>query len=73
MLAGAGSLDVVNFFSYLTIQSNLVGVAALVATALAGRRRGRAVDWLRGAASVDLTVTFVVVILLRTGGYGSVA
>lgn len=64
VLAGAGGLNPVNFLSYFTIQSNLIGVGALLATAVAGRRRGRAVDWWRGAASVYLTVTFVVVILL---------
>lgn len=64
VLAGAGGLNPVNFFSYFTVQSNLIGVVALLATAAAGRRRGRAIDWVRGAASVYLTVTFAVVILL---------
>lgn len=64
VLAGAGGLNPVNFFSYFTVQSNLIGVVALLATAAAGRRRERAIDWVRGAASVYLTVTFAVVILL---------
>ncbi len=64
-VANSTNLNVVNFFSYFTIQSNLIGVAVLLATAAAGARpRGRWLDWWRGAASVYLTVTFVVVILL---------
>ena len=64
-VADTGRLNLVNFFSYFTIQSNLIGVAVLVATALArpGQRSAR-LDWWRGAAAVYLTVTFVVVILL---------
>ena len=64
-LAGAGALDVVNFFSYFTIQSNLIGIAALLLP-LGWPREQRPiwVDWARGAATVYLTVTFLVVILL---------
>jgi hypothetical protein len=64
-LADAGMLDLVNFLSYFTIQSNLIGVAVLVL--LAARRPGPRPRWLeslRGAATVYLTITFVVVILL---------
>ena len=67
VLADNGALDVVNFFSYFTIQSNLIGAAALAATALAGRNRSHRVDSLRGAATVYLTITFVVVIALLQG------
>jgi hypothetical protein len=64
-LADAGRLDVVNFFSYFTIQSNLIGIVALGAMAVLGERpRPAWLDWLRGAATVYLTITFVVVILL---------
>lgn len=64
-LASAGVLDAVNFFSYFTIQSNLIGVAALLLPfAWAREQRPLWVDWVRGAATVYLTVTFVVVIVL---------
>ncbi len=63
--ADAGVLNIVNFFSYFTIQSNLVGAAVLLVLALRGSHpRSVRVDWWRGAASVYLTVTFAVVILL---------
>ena len=38
-LAGKGTLDPVNFFSYFTIQSNLIGIAALLWAATAGQAR----------------------------------
>ena len=64
-VAAATEINFVNFFSYFTIQSNLIGVAVLLAAAAAGSRpRSAGLDWWRGAASVYLTVTFVVVILL---------
>jgi hypothetical protein len=67
VLGDAGRLDAVNFLSFFTIQSNLIGAAALAATALRGDGRPRWVDWLRGAATVYLTITFVVVIALLQG------
>lgn len=67
VLADAGRLEAVNFLSFFTIQSNLIGAAALAATAMYGDRRPRWVDWLRGAATVYLTITFVVVIALLQG------
>ena len=63
-LADAGSLDVVNFLSFFTIQSNVIGIVLLL---LAARSPGPRPFWLeslRGAATVYLTVTFVVVLLL---------
>ena len=64
-LADAGALDAVNFFSYFTIQSNLIGIAALLLPfGWPRERRPFWVDWVRGAATVYLTVTFVVVIVL---------
>src|SRR5262245_27230776 len=64
-LADAGVLDVVNFFSYFTIQSNLIGIAVLLVMAIqSSRHRPPALEGLRGAATVYLTVTFVVVIAL---------
>ena len=64
-VAAATQINVVNFFSYFTIQSNLIGVAVLLAAAAAGSRpKSARLDWWRGAAAVYLTVTFIVVILL---------
>jgi hypothetical protein len=64
-LADAGALDVVNFFSYFTIQANLIGIAVLLIMAAVGsRHRPVGLEGLRGAATVYLTVTFVVVIAL---------
>ena len=56
------------FFAYFTIQSNLFGVAVLLAVAARGtRRRSRTLEVLRGASALYLTVTFVVVILFLSG------
>jgi hypothetical protein len=67
VLNNAGRLDTVNFLSFFTIESNLIAAAALAAAALVGDDRPRWVDWLRGAATVYLTITFVVVIALLQG------
>jgi len=64
-LSDAGRLDVVNFFSYFTIQSNLIGIAVLLVMAIQpSRHRPAGLEGLRGAATVYLTVTFVVVVAL---------
>jgi hypothetical protein len=64
-LADAGALNVVNFFSYFTIQSNLIGILVLLLMAIqASRHRPAAFEGLRGAATVYLTATFVVVVAL---------
>ena len=63
--ADAGVLDPINFFSYFTIQSNLIGAAVLLYLVVrSAAPRSARVDWWRGAAAVYLTVTFAVVILL---------
>jgi hypothetical protein len=63
-LAGKGILNPVNYFSYFTIQSNLIAVAALLWAAFSmGSRSGR-LDHFRGAATTYTTVTFVVFALL---------
>jgi hypothetical protein len=64
-LADRGVLNPVNFFSYFTIESNLIAVAALLWAALA-RRNGPSLrlDFFRGAATTYMTVTFVVFALL---------
>ena len=64
-LADAGALNVVNYFSYFTIQSNLIGIAVLLIMAAVGsRHRPVGLEGLRGAATVYLTITFVVVLAL---------
>ncbi len=67
-LAANDAFNATRFFAFFTIQSNLIGVAAfawLIATR--DRPRSRAVELLRGAAVVYLTVTFFVVIFLLSG------
>ena len=65
VLAQAGRFDATRYFAFFTIQSNLIGVAAFAWLLANGDRpRSRALELLRGAAAVYLTVTFVVVILL---------
>jgi hypothetical protein len=68
-LARRGVLNPVNYFSYFTIQSNLIGAAALLAAASTDfrRRAGAWRDRLRGAAAVYLTTTFVVFAVLLSG------
>ena len=63
--AGLGILDPVNFFSYFTIQSNLLAVAVFILGAL-GATGGNARRWdlIRGLAVVMMTVTYVVFALL---------
>jgi hypothetical protein len=61
----AGTFNPTRFFAYFTIQSNLIGVVAFAWLLARGDRpRSRALELLRGAAAVYLTVTFFVVILL---------
>lgn len=68
VLIDAGSFDMFRFFAFFTIQSNLIGVAALLWLLVVGRRRrSRALEVLRGAAAVYLTITFFVVIFLLSG------
>jgi hypothetical protein len=65
VLNDAGKLDIVNFLSFFTIQSNIIAIVALLLMTDRGRGpRPRWLDWLRGAATVYLTITFVVVLLL---------
>ena len=68
VLANARAFDPTRFFAYFTIQSNLIGVAAVAWTVARGQAgRGVALDRLRGASAVYLTITFFVVIFLLSG------
>ncbi|GAA1813831.1 Pr6Pr family membrane protein [Actinomadura chokoriensis] len=64
------SLGAVDFLSYFTTLSNLIGAAALLAGAVPGLHGRRAVDWLRGAAALYLAITGTVYALLMGGGVG---
>ncbi len=67
-LANNDRFDATRFFAFFTIQSNLIGVVALgLVLATRGGPRSRALELLRGAAAVYLTITFVVVITLLSG------
>lgn len=66
-LAANGTLNVVNYFSYFTIQSNLIGVAVFVFGATRRAYRSPRLDQARGAATTYLTITFVVFSLLLAG------
>ncbi len=67
-LAGKGTLDPVNYFSYFTIDSNVIGGAILLIGAVRWRGPGSAtMDVLRGGAVVYLSVTGVVFSLLLSG------
>ncbi len=57
-----------NFFSFFTIQSNIIGVAALFALVLVPRaRRSPTFDAARGAAVLYMAITGVVFALLLSG------
>ena len=61
--------SVVNFFSFFTIQSNIIGVVAIVTAALAGARASGSVwlSQLRGAATLYIGVTGMIFSLLLSG------
>ena len=67
-LNGLASFSPGNFFSFFTIQSNILAATLLVLTALIRRgERSRAFDAVRGAATFYITITFVVFALLLSG------
>lgn len=64
-----GTFKPANFFSFFTIESNLLAVIILLisAFALASRRQGRFVAMLRGANTMNMIVVGVVFSLLLSG------
>ena len=67
-LASKGVLNPVNYFSYFTIESNLIGVAVFLIGAATWRAaRTSTMELVRGGAVVYLTITFVVFALLLSG------
>ena len=66
--ASNANFDPVNYFSYFTIDSNVIASALLIAGAVLWRNEDTpALDFLRGAAVVYMTVTGVVFTLLLSG------
>ena len=64
-LANEGHLDLVNYFSYFTILSNLIGATLLLVGVARWRSpRSPRIDLLRGGAVVYLTVTLIVFAIL---------
>ena len=61
--------SVVNFFSFFTIQSNIIGVVAITIAALAGPRAWSSVwlSLLRGAATLYMAITGMIFSLLLSG------
>lgn len=68
LIVDSGLFRPLRFFAFFTILSNLFGAILWLWLALRWRgRRGRAIDLLRGAATLYLVVTFVVVVVLLQG------
>lgn len=64
-IAGRGKLDLLNYFSYFTIDSNLIAVAVFLVCAVGWRReRSPRRDFLRGASVVYMAVVGIVFSLL---------
>ena len=67
-LNGNASFSPGNFFSFFTIQSNILAATMLAVTALVrADERSRLFDALRGAATFYITITFVVFALFLSG------
>ena len=67
-LNGNASFSPGNFFSFFTIQSNILAATMLALTAVVRRdERSRLFDAVRGAATFYITITFVVFALFLSG------
>ena len=67
-LNGNAGFSAGNFFSFFTIQSNIMAATMLVLTALIRRdERSRLFDAVRGAVTFYITITFVVFALFLSG------
>ena len=64
-----GSFNAVNFFSYFTIQNNLIAVVALILSALmlASGKRSRGIELFRGFATVFMVVVGIGFAILLAG------
>jgi hypothetical protein len=63
-LAGKGVLNPVNYFSYFTIDSNLIAAAILLVGAAKSGRSNARLDLFRGGAVVYMSITGIVFTLL---------
>jgi hypothetical protein len=63
-LAGKGVLNPVNYFSYFTIDSNLIAAAILLVGATNASRSSARLDLFRGGAVVYMSITGIVFTLL---------
>lgn len=70
-LVERGQFTASNFFSYFTVESNLLACAVLLASAIAPTR-SRRLDLFRGASTVFMVTVFVVFALLLSGQDASV-
>jgi hypothetical protein len=64
ILASKGTLNPVNYFSYFTIDSNLIATGVLIAAALNRDRASTRLDLVRGGAVVYMSITGIVFTLL---------
>ncbi len=67
-----GSFNPVNFFSYFTVQNNMIAVAALIlgALAVASGKRSRGIELFRGFATVFMVVVGIGFAILLAGVEG---
>lgn len=58
-----------NFFSFFTIQSNILAASVFVVTGIAGltRTHGSQLAWIRGAATFYMATTGIIYVLLLSG------
>lgn len=63
------NMSVGNFFSYFTIESNILALAVFIVAAKAAytKKTSRSLDYLRGAATLYMTITGVIYSLLLSG------
>lgn len=66
-ISARGKFVPANFFSFFTIESNLLAVIILLASALAQGRKSRLIAMLRGANAMNMIVVGVVFSLLLSG------
>jgi hypothetical protein len=71
-LVHRGHFNAGNFFSFFTVESNILAVAALLAGSYAGKRNGTALALFRGAAALYMATTGIVFSVLLSGLEASV-
>ena len=66
-LSERGRFVPMNFFSYFTVEANLIAVVILVLSALIGDRQGDRLTMLRGSSALNMIVVGIVFSLLLAG------